>query len=176
MKKLFPYISIVLLFSFAELFCQEIKTPAQKNRDLKVIGVTETPFLENQNEQSLQQLEINQQLFQEGSSVNLIQIGDFNFSNINTTSNDVTLSLNQTGTNNYINIDKSANKISQSVIQKGNNNFIQDQSIYTNTTILNKFTQLGDNLSLYNFGSNSISATMSVLQIGNQRSVIIINK
>lgn len=154
-------------------FSQEELTLLQKNKEFETIGVTENfSLLDRINSNNLQN---SQNQILEGTYVIVSQIGDYNISSVNIKANYAQVSIEQNGFNNVVDIDKSANQLNETIIQNGNNNYIQDQSYYSNQNINNQFTQQGDHLSLYNYGSNSISDSISVLQTGSQKSVIIIN-
>jgi minor curlin subunit len=52
-------------------------------------------------------------------------------------------------------------------VQVGQNNSIKDLSIYANNNVNMELTQQGNNQNIQNFGSNSISENMKVIQSGN---------
>jgi hypothetical protein len=104
------------------------------------------------------------------------QIGDYNYSTVNIKSTNAQININQNGYENVVDIDKNVNQIREIIDQNGNNNYIQDYSYFSNQNATsNQYKQQGDNLSLYSYASNSISESISVLQTGSQKSVIIIN-
>ncbi len=165
---------IVFLFLITNImFSQDEQSLLQKNREFQTIGVVENfSLLDRMNNNTLQN---NQNSIQENSYVTISQIGNYNVSNVNIRANSSQINIEQYGFNNVVDIDKSANQLKESIFQSGNNNYIQDQSYYSNQNISNQFRQQGDHLSLYNYGSNSISDSISVLQTGSQKSVIIIS-
>lgn len=103
------------------------------------------------------------------------QIGDFNQAAANLSGNTVNFSLVQNGNTNFAEISKSAETINQAVLQNGSNNTITDLSLYTNYDVNMQMIQNGENQSIQNYGTNSLSKDMTVTQSGNGASVIIIN-
>ncbi|MGH2666942.1 hypothetical protein [Flavobacterium sp.] len=175
MKIKLLYGLLVFFATTAMVFAQDEKTLMQKNRELKIYGVTDNFLIGNINPADLQTVQ-DANKTQEGSYVIISQIGNLNSSNVNVSSSNTELSIIQNGSNNVVDIDKSANQIKETIIQSGNDNYIKDSALYSNQNISQQFSQYGDNLSLYNYGSNSISDTMTIIQSGNQKSIIIINK
>lgn len=164
-----------LLFFFGistMVSAQEEKTLLQKNTELKKYGITDNFLIGNINAAELQ-IAQDAAKMQESNFVRISQIGDFNASSVNVRSNNTALNIIQNGSNNVVDIDKSANQIQENIIQSGNDNYIKDASLYSNQNISQQFSQYGDNLSLYNYGSNSISNSMSIIQTGSQKSIII---
>lgn len=175
MKIKLLYIIFIFLMVI-DAFSQEIKTLTQKNREFEAIGVTDNfSPVDRINSNDLQNTQNNLNKIQENNYVTISQVGDYNFSSVNIKSDKAQVNIEQNGFNNVVDIDKSAKELKEMIFQNGNNNYIQDQSYYSNQNISNQFRQQGDNLSLYNYGSNSISDSISVLQTGSQKSVIIIS-
>jgi minor curlin subunit len=109
------------------------------------------------------------------AGLNIQQIGNYNDLNINMRGEYVRVDIIQKGDSNQLEIDKEANSIKQKIVQVGQNNSIIDLSIYANNNVNMELTQQGNNQNIQNFGSNSISENMKVLQSGNGASAIIIN-
>lgn len=103
------------------------------------------------------------------------QIGNFDEVNIKLKSKEINVSILQNGNNNNLNLYNNANRIQQNIIQEGARNKILDYTIFTNYTINTEFIQQGDNQSIQNFGTNSISRNMKIIQSGNGASVVIVN-
>jgi hypothetical protein len=108
--------------------------------------------------------------------IQISQVGYSNYADVNVKSNNAKMTINQDGSGNYLEVYKSAKQINQSMVQTGNNNFISDFSLYSGTPIDVIFSQEGNNLSIFNNGSNSISKDLKISQTGNSGSVYIFNR
>lgn len=104
------------------------------------------------------------------------QIGDYNNFNANLQAEKVAISVTQNGNDNLISLDKQADVISQRIIQQGENNTVTDFTYYTKYDVNMEMVQQGNNQSIQNYGTNSLSKDMKVTQTGNGASVIIINQ
>lgn len=104
------------------------------------------------------------------------QIGDYNNFNANLQAEKVAISVSQNGNDNLISLDKQADVISQRIIQQGENNTVTDFTYYTKYDVNMEMVQQGNNQSIQNYGTNSLSKDMKVTQTGNGASVIIINQ
>lgn len=104
------------------------------------------------------------------------QIGSFNYVNANLKAKDINVALVQNGIDNEIFMDKNANSIVQKIVQEGQNNYIKDFSLYVNYDINMEIIQKGNNQNIQNYGTNSLSRNMKIIQSGNGASVIILNK
>ncbi|SFF07221.1 hypothetical protein [Flavobacterium xueshanense] len=104
------------------------------------------------------------------------QIGSFNYVNANLKAKDINVSLVQNGIDNEIFMDKNANSIVQKIVQEGKSNYIKDFSLYVNYDINMEIIQKGNNQNIQNYGTNSLSKNMKIIQSGNGASVIILNK
>lgn len=172
--KLLHIIFISLIMNSA--FSQEEKTALQINKEFETIGAIENfSLLDKINRDNLQNAQNNTNNIQGNNYVAITQIGNYNFSSVNVNATSAQINIEQNGNNNAVDIDKAGNQINESIYQNGNNNYIQDQSYYSNQNSTSQFTQLGDNLSLYSYGSNSISEGLNIVQTGSQKSIIIIN-
>lgn len=167
---------VFTFFILNSAFSQEDKTESQINREFGTVGTIENfSFLDKINRDNLQYTSNNISNVQQNTYVTVTQIGDYNFSSVNVNANSARINIEQNGFNNAVDIDKSGNQINESIYQNGSNNYIQDQSYYSNQNSTTQFTQLGDNLNLYNYGSNSISEGLNIVQTGSQKTIIIIN-
>ncbi|MCZ8228222.1 hypothetical protein [Flavobacterium sp.] len=110
------------------------------------------------------------------NSVLIQQIGNNNQTFTNVNAKNVEVSVNQTGTGNNLMISKEANSVRQNIAQQGRNNFITDYSSFTYNAINMEIVQNGDNQSVQNFGTNSLSKDMKIIQTGTGSSVVIFNK
>jgi len=116
-----------------------------------------------------------EQLIQKYNLIHVSQIGSFNYSDVKIVSDISNIVINQDGTNNQMELYKSAHEINQTISQSGDNNFVSDFSLYSGNKINMLINQEGNNLSLFNNGTNSLSKNMQVIQKGNGASVIIFN-
>lgn len=109
------------------------------------------------------------------NNVNLTQIGQSNYSSIYVKSANSQLDIQQKGNDNYLDIYKNTSDLSQNILQSGNNNFISDFTLNTYNNVDLTINQEGNNLKVYNNGSNSISKNMIINQKGNSGTIYIFN-
>jgi hypothetical protein len=109
-------------------------------------------------------------------NIQINQIGDYNKSQVYLKTAHSDLTLNQYGVNNDISIYKSNPEIKQMIKQMGNSNFVNDFSINSNYKVDMQINQHGNNLTLFNNGTNSISKEMKVTQTGNSGTIFIYNR
>lgn len=107
--------------------------------------------------------------------IHISQIGLNNYSDVNVNNESSKIIIGQYGSNNYVSVDKSAYDLTQSVTQYGNNNYVSDFSLYTSGSINMAINQDGNNLTLFNNGSNSISRDLKITQTGNSGAIYIFN-
>lgn len=117
---------------------------------------------------------LNQQ--QSFNNINIQQVGTNNIFNSQLQAKTTNLSVMQKGDNNQVQIEKQANTLYQTVLQQGDNNKIIDFAAGKNFNVVMELIQRGDNQSIENFGVNSISRDMKVVQSGNGAAIIIINR
>jgi hypothetical protein len=110
------------------------------------------------------------------NNINIQQIGDYNVINANVNSDNSNLFMTQNGVNNSIDLIKNTPELTQSISQLGNDNTISDLTYYTNYKVNMEMNQNGNNQSIQNIGTNSMSKDMKISQTGNGASVIIINQ
>jgi minor curlin subunit len=111
-----------------------------------------------------------------GYNIQIQQIGKSNTVKSFLRSNSVDLSVSQKGENNQLVLNKRSNAISQKVSQEGKNNYIEDFVLNAKYNVNMESTEYGDGQSIKNYGANSISKNMRVIQYRNGVSVIILNK
>ncbi len=109
-------------------------------------------------------------------NIQINQIGDYNKSQVYLKTAHSDLTLNQYGVNNDISIYKSNPEIKQMIKQMGKSNFVNDFSINSNYKVDMQINQQGNNLTLFNNGTNSISKEMKVTQTGNSGTILIYNR
>lgn len=112
----------------------------------------------------------------QNNGVIINQIGASNYVNTKLKAEDIKVVIVQNGAENQITLDKAANEIAQKIVQEGRYNSITDFSLYANYNVNMEIIQKGDNQNVQNYGTNSLSKNMKVIQSGNGASVIILNK
>lgn len=176
MKTLSINIIIFLFFSFQFCFAQEKEsiTAPYNEKPIALIDTKEGIVSMNSNFYSTKSHTnlIHQQII---NTVQVQQIGDNNNINSQFSATKIEATLTQQGNNNQLFIDKNANSIYQKVIQQGNNNRVQDYVPYANYDITTELFQKGNDQNIINFGSNSISKNMTIIQSGNGAAVTVIN-
>lgn len=115
------------------------------------------------------------QLVQNQNIISIQQIGVNNYAELTKVSQKGMFAITQNGNENYVDIYKNAYNTNGFVSQMGNNNFISDYSYFSEDNINTSYNQVGNNLTIMSFGSNSISKNMQVNQTGNFGTVYIIN-
>ena len=166
---------LLLLFFYGPVFyAQEKEESSQfKNYSSSLFNSKEKAFSVVSHLDKKDRNELNSRI---QSGVQIQQIGDFNKVYASLKSNDTKVAVDQKGDNNALALDKKAKTITQSVIQQGDNNKISDFTLYTNHNVNMEIIQKGDNQSVQNIGTNSLSKNMKITQTGNGTSVIVINK
>lgn len=170
---------LFIMFSFSQIaFCQnnnEEKEGKAYNsltdfsKDLRYHLLTQ---ITNTNKKSN-----SERNFQQNSSLNINQIGNYNTVDVNIKAQSADLDILQYGDENTFQLDSQGNNFKQRVVQQGQKNTIKDVSRLTNSGIdVNmEFIQKGNNQNIHNYGTNSMSKDMKVIQKGNGASVLIIN-
>lgn len=109
------------------------------------------------------------------NSIHIKQVGFYNYSTIVVKSENYDLTVNQNGFNNYLDLYKNSVDLNQSVSQAGSNNFISDFSLSAGSYIDMSIYQEGNNLTLFNNGTNSISRDLKITQTGTSGTIYIFN-
>ena len=149
---------------FSETYIsQEYVLDNNVNQGLNIAKIGFIPAEKNNHNVSIDNIQIN-------------QIGDYNKSQVYLKTAHSDLTLNQYGVNNDISIHKSNPEIKQMIKQMGNSNFVNDFSINSNYKVDMQINQHGNNLTLFNNGTNSISKEMKVTQTGNSGTIFIYNR
>lgn len=159
-------ISVFLLFQAFSLKAQT------ENFTPEYLGV----LYENQNMHKQAASQVNQNAYINQNAVNIRQIGNFNTADITLKSSNYAIDVSQYGNNNSVDVYRNDLQTRQNIYQQGNNNAIKDFSFYSNQRANMNFTQLGNNLKVNNYGTNSISENMSIFQTGSAKEIIIINR
>lgn len=163
----------VMLFSFPFLL---IGQEGYDNNSLDGMTLLTKELLIRNNNVNAENSPSTNQYFQNNNLIQIQQIGNYNYSSVYVRSSDAAVSLNQNGDNNYTNIYRNAYILNENVSQTGNNNFISDFSVYSDEPVNATFNQYGNNLTIINNGSNSISKNLQINQTGNSGTVYIYNR
>jgi hypothetical protein len=116
------------------------------------------------------------QYLQNNNLIQIQQIGNYNYSSVYVRSNVSDVQVSQNGDNNFTNVYRNAYMLNENINQTGNNNFISDFSAYSSEPVNTSFNQYGNNLTIINTGSNSISKNLQINQTGNSGTVYIYNR
>lgn len=116
------------------------------------------------------------QYIKSSNIVNVVQIGNYNQADLTIISNNAYVTARQIGNGNYMNVYKNAESINLDYNQTGNNNSISDYSLYSRGVTSMSINQYGNNLNVYNTGSNSISKDLIINQAGNSGTIYIFNR
>ncbi len=179
-KKIALNISTILFlvtYSYSQEEINPNETKEQlliKKNELKSIGVADSFELFNRVSQN-ELINIQTNNIQENTYITISQIGNYNNSNVDIKSNYGQVDVYQNGNYNSLSIDRQGNQVNESVSQIGNYNHIQDYSpnVYENSSI--QLNQYGNNLSLYNYGTNSLTNSLNIIQTGSDQVVYIIS-
>ena len=159
-----------MFFTISFVEAQELNSPVNSlylvSKDLIYVG---------NNKIGQVQQSSNIQLLSNNNLIHISQIGFNNYSDISVHNENSTILIGQYGLNNYVSVDKNAYDLTQSVTQYGNNNYVSDFSLYTSGSINMAIHQEGNNLTLFNNGSNSISKDLKITQTGNSGAIYIFN-
>ena len=132
-------------------------------------------FIRN-NKVNIENSQNTNQYLQNNNLVQIQQIGNYNYSSVYVRSNAAEVNVSQNGDNNFANVYRNAFTLNENINQTGNNNFISDFSVYSDEPVNTSFNQYGNNLTIINSGSNSISKNLQINQTGNSGTVYIYNR
>ena len=165
------------IFLFAIIFLTTFFAMAQEfdysNNSLFL--VSKDLIYNRNNEIGQVQQSSNVQFLTNNNLIHISQICFNNYSDVSVQNESSKIVINQYGSNNYIDVYKKAYDLTQSVTQYGNNNYVSDFSLYTSGSINMAINQEGNNLTLFNNGSNSISKDLKITQTGNSGAIYIFN-
>ncbi len=120
-----------------------------------------------------------QQLLQQVADVNQVfvqQIGENNVAITNVVSSKANVIIEQTGADNTVFSFYRAGTINSEIIQQGNSNSFFETVVGSSFQGVNSInSQIGNNLTLTKFGSNSISNNISINMTGNNRSISVLS-
>lgn len=170
--------SKINIFLFAMLISCSFFANAQEepfNYSVNASGQIAKEMIDNNRSIGIDNAESTSQFLQNNNLIQITQIGNYNYSTINVQSNSVAMAINQFGSNNYIDVYKSAYELNESITQTGNNNYISDFSLNSYSPSNMSLNQEGNNLTIFNNGSNSISKDMKITQTGGSGTIFIFN-
>lgn len=175
MKTLFLN-TIVLLFSLQGIYAQEDESVGSEQNSSSstslISSKLRTLYIVSNMNPKKEQASLDQLL---NNGVQIQQIGSFNTFYADIKSNESKVSVVQNGVDNKAYLSKNVKSVVQNVLQEGQHNTIDDFSLYSNYDVNMELIQQGDNQNIHNYGTNSISKNMKVIQSGNGASVILIN-
>lgn len=171
MKPILLFIT-VFLFAVNAVSAQEENLVLIGNSNIEVSDISKSIISNNNFQSSFNNYNNNIQK----DYVLVSQIGNSNYSNVNIKSNNSQINILQNGNENFVNIDKNVPQIQESIYQNGNNNYIQDYTAYSNQSSNTQFNQLGNNLTIFSNGTNSISQNLQITQTGDSGTIYIFNQ
>ena len=152
------------IFLFAIIFLTTFFAMAQEfdysNNSLFL--VSKDLIYNRNNEIGQVQQSSNVQFLTNNNLIHISQIGFNNYSDVSGHNESSKIVIGQYGSNNYVEVYK-------------NNNYVSDFSLYTSGSINMAINQEGNNLTLFNNGSNSISKDLKITQTGNSGAIYIFN-
>lgn len=160
MKRVLLYRLLIMLFSVSLL--------AQEAQDFKEFGRI--------SQQQVVQQAKKEKTFSANNRVTIQQVGNQNYANVNVRAVQANVNVQQFGNRNALDLYQNAGVIHQTLIQQGSNNTISDFSTNPYSAINNQVVQYGNNLKYTNYGTNSISDDIKIIQRGNSGSVLIFNR
>ncbi len=162
----------VFLFAINAVSAQEENLILIGNSNIEVSDISKSIISNNNFQNSPDNYNINPQ----NNYALVSQTGNFNYSNVNIKSNYSQINIVQNGNENLVNIDKNVPQIQETIYQNGNNNYIQDYTSYSNQNSNTQFNQLGNNLTIFSNGTNSISQNLQITQTGDSGTIYIFNQ
>lgn len=162
----------VFLFAFNAVFSQEENLVLIGNSNIEISDISKSIISNNNFQNSSNNYNINPQ----SNYVLVSQTGNYNYSNVNIKSNYSQINIVQNGNENLVNIDKNVSQLQENIYQEGNNNYIQDYTAYSNQSSNTQFNQLGNNLTIFSNGTNSISQNLQITQTGDSGTIYIFNQ
>lgn len=153
-------LSVVIILFFTSGNCQENELLKHKEQEIvsNWNNFSEMGFIDQNN-----------------NLIYVSQIGSLNHSDIVIISDKSNIVLKQDGNNNQMELHKSAPEINQTISQSGDHNFVSDFSLFSGKKINMSINQEGNNLTIFNNGTNSISKDLKITQTGNSGTVYIFN-
>lgn len=147
----------------------------QTNAALDLYNLADKSIITTSNFGTTIQTQAVDNFIQSNNLIQVQQVGFNNYSTVTVKAENYEIGVNQNGFNNYLNLHKNTGDLNETISQSGSNNFVSDFSLYSNSAINMSINQEGNNLSLFNTGTNSISKDLKITQTGNSGSIYIFN-
>jgi len=168
---------ILILFTLFSVFSfsqNPVLSSTETDQDGNVIDQNQEFAIISNTVNNTQQNTLQNQL--NSKRVYVTQIGDYNMVEATVYAPKYKLDLNQVGNNNLIDVKLKATQfIDYEVLQVGNDNKVIDYNFGKQQVINSSFNQIGDNLKIENYGSNSISEKLQINMTGQSRTITINN-
>ncbi|MCT8338519.1 hypothetical protein MG296_00495 [Flavobacteriaceae bacterium TK19130] len=173
---------ISILKYFAIVICMFIISVGMAQNDNSATETTElSSFDTNQSRLNFLASQENSQranqnnAVQDENSVFIRQVGDYNTAVSRTQSQQSDVDIIQLGDRNYSYLNLNATTIENRVVQNGDDNIFMDFGVFRSQYHGTEVIQDGDNQTFTRFGSNSISEKLKVNMQGDDSSIIIRN-
>lgn len=166
--------SIAFFIAFFSVFYINAQV-IQTNTSSDFYDLVDKSMISNLNLGGTGQAQTVDNYLQNNNLIQVKQIGFNNYSTVTIKSENYEIGVNQNGFNNYLDLYKSTADLNESVSQSGSNNFVSDFSLYSGSSINMSINQEGNNLTLFNNGTNSISKDLKITQTGNSGTIYIFN-
>ena len=170
-SKIFTTLFIIAFLNVSYVKAQVLQT----NTSSGVYELIDKTTISKFNDGAISQTQLLDNYLQNNNLIQVQQVGFNNFSTVTIKSENYEIAVNQNGFNNYLDMYKNTGDLNQSVSQSGSNNFISDFSLYSGSAIDMSISQEGNNLTLFNNGTNSISKDLKITQTGNSGTIYIFN-
>lgn len=170
-SKIFTSLFIIVFLNVSCLKAQVLQT----NTSSGIYELIDKTTISKFNDGVIGQTQLLDNYLQNNNLIQVQQVGFNNLSTVVVKSENYEIAVNQNGFNNYLDMYKNTGDLNQSVSQSGSNNFISDFSLYSGSAIDMSISQEGNNLTLFNNGTNSISKDLKITQTGNSGTIYIFN-
>ena len=166
--------SILFVIAFLNTFYINAQV-LQINASSEFYDLVDKTMISKLNQGGIGQEQSLDNYLQNNNLIQVKQVGFNNYSTVNVKSENYEIAVNQKGFNNYLDMYKNTGDLNETVSQSGSNNFISDFSLYSGSSINMSINQEGNNLTLFNNGTNSISKDLKITQTGNSGTIYIFN-
>jgi hypothetical protein len=170
-SKIFTSLFIMVFLNVSCLKAQVLQTKTSSG----IYELIDKTIISKFNDGVIVQTQLLDNYLQNNNLIQVQQVGLNNLSTVVVKSENYEIAVNQNGLNNYLDMYKNTGDLNQSVSQSGSNNFISDFSLYSGSAIDMSISQEGNNLTLFNNGTNSISKDLKITQTGNSGTIYIFN-
>lgn len=108
-----------------------------------------------------------------GNALLITQVGINNEAYVNVISSQSDVEVSQFGRDNFTDLSYSGNNIQAKVRQNGENNIVTDYMLFTQDGLKTEITQNGSNLTIFKFGSNSITDGLKINMTGSYKTLVL---